>query len=125
VKEDRHGLSVVPVDNPGDISNIPADLMYSIRKTTWRFVTQQASHRDNTLYSTKDQEIIVYLLTMGLSISKTKRQGRYGKVTFYFDKKDAEKYVILWTSGKPVPVSDIRDVFRSEKIFFSAIHDKI
>lgn len=88
-------------------------------------MTQPVSQRDNALYASKDQQIVIYLLTMGMSISKTERQGRYGKVTFFFDKKDATRYVRLWTSGKPVPVSNIRDVFRATAVFNSAIHDEI
>jgi hypothetical protein len=76
------------------------------------------------MYESKDQHVVIFLLTMGLHISKTTRQGR-GRVTFHFDKKDAMKYIKLWTSGKPVPVSDIRDVFRAYDVFNSAIHDEI
>ena len=88
-------------------------------------MTQPDSLRANALYASKDQEMVIYLLAMGLTISKTERQGRFGRVTFFFDKRDAAKYVRLWTSGKPIPVSDIRDVFRATAVFHSAIHDEI
>lgn len=88
-------------------------------------MTQPDFLRAENLYSSKDQDIVVFLLAMGLHISKTERQGRFGKVTFFFDKKDASKYVRLWTSGKPIPVSDIRDVYRALKVFHAAIHDEI
>lgn len=87
-------------------------------------MTPQASQiRDANLYSTRDQDTVVMLLTVGLSISKTTRQGR--RVTFFFDKKAAKQYIDLWTTGQPIPISDIRDVFRALRIFHSAIHDEI
>lgn len=79
--------------------------------------------RETNLYSTRDQDAVVMLLTVGLRISKTTRQGR--RVTFYFDKKDAKHYIDLWVTGQPIPVSDIRNVFRALRIFHSAIHDEI
>jgi hypothetical protein len=116
---------VVLVDKAGNTSSIQVDQMSLIPRTTLPSVTPQASHRDNTLYSSKDQEIVTFLLTMKLSISKTEREGRYGKMRFYFDKKEATKYVRLWTSGQPIAISDIRDVFQAQRIFYAAIHDEI
>lgn len=89
-------------------------------------MTQPVSRREDNLYSSKDQRVVIYLLSMGLYISKTiKQQGRNGRVTFFFDKKNAMPYIKLWISGKPVPVSDIRVVFRAYDVFNSAIHDEI
>jgi hypothetical protein len=90
------------------------------------YVTPQGSPvRGENMYESKDQHVVIFLLSMGLHISKTTRQGRSGRVTFHFDKKEAMPYIKLWTTGKPVPVSDIRDVFRAYDIFNSAIHDEI
>lgn len=118
-------LYAAQVGNPGDAYSIQAGQMFLIRWTMWLSVIQQDSLRDSNLYASKDQEMVIFLLSMGLTISKTMRQGKYGRVTFFFDKKDASKYVRLWTSGKPIPVSDIRDVFRATAVFHSAIHDEI
>lgn len=84
-------------------------------------MTQRASQAN--LYATKDQDTAVMLLTVGLPISETTREGR--RVTFYFDKREAAKYIKLWTSGKPIPISDIRDVFKALRIFHAAVHDEI
>jgi len=86
-------------------------------------MTPRASQGQDNLYATKDQDTAVMLLSMGLMILNTTRDGR--RVTFYFDKKEAIKYIKYWTSGKPLPVSDIRDVFKALRTFHAAVHDEV
>jgi hypothetical protein len=55
------------------------------------------------------------LLTNKFYPSKTTRRGR--RVTFWFDRKETKGHRELWLSGKPMPVSDIRDVFEAYRLF--------
>jgi len=79
--------------------------------------------RDNVFYITKDQEEVTMLITYRVEIVKTKKTGKW--TSFYFDRDVARPYVNLWCSGNPMPVSDIRDVFRAIRIFNQAIHGEI
>jgi len=81
------------------------------------------SIRADNLYDTKDYKIIIFLLTMKLVIQKTVPEGR--KYRFYFVKEQALPYVTLWNSGRPVPISDLHDVFTAIETFNSSVHDGV
>lgn len=54
---------------------------------------------------------------------RTKKAGKW--TDFYFDREIARPFVQIWCSGQPMPVSDLRDVFRAIRIFNQAIHGEI
>lgn len=75
------------------------------------------------LYVTSDRCITITLLSCKLEIMEKQRKGR--KVFFGFEKSKAEPIIRAWSSGKSIPVTDIRDVFNAETTFNSAVHDEI
>jgi hypothetical protein len=83
----------------------------------------QASKREETFYKSKDQEEVIMLITYRVDILKTQREGKW--TTFYFDREVAKPFIQLWCTGQPMPVTDIRDVFRAVRIFNQAIHGEI
>jgi len=82
---------------------------------------QQVS--DDNYYKSKDRELVIFLITAKLPIRKLIHKA--GRTTFCFSATEAKHYVKLWNSGEPIPISDIRDVYRAESIFNSAIHDEL
>jgi hypothetical protein len=82
-----------------------------------------ASDKEVKLYNTKDREIVIFLIVMSLEILRTTQEGK--RVRFFFALDKAAPYVDLWNSGKPIPISDVRQFFLAERIFNSAIHDGV
>jgi hypothetical protein len=85
--------------------------------------TQASSKREENFYQTRDQEEVTMLITYRVEILKTKKSGKW--TVFYFDREIARPFVTLWCSGQPMPVSDLRDVFRAIRIFNQAVHGEI
>lgn len=86
-------------------------------------MTAQASNHGKKLYGTKDQDMIIMLLTFRKEIIKTGRDGKW--TIFYFDRASAEPLILLWNTGKPIPVSDLRDVYRAYDIFNQVTHGEL
>jgi hypothetical protein len=84
---------------------------------------QPPSTRDSNLFETKDRQIVIMLLALGVNIERIESVGR--RKRFYFLKTVARPYLDLWNRGKPIPLSDIRQVFHGEMTFNAAIHDEI
>lgn len=84
-----------------------------------------AQDSKNKLYGTKDQEEIIMLLTHRNEIIKTEKSSSSGRTTFYFDRVSAVPLVRYWNTGKPMPVSDLRDVFRAYGLFYQVIHGEL
>lgn len=86
-------------------------------------MTTQASKRESTFYKSKDQEEVIMLITYRVEILKTVKDGKW--TIFFFDREVAKPFIQLWCTGQPMPVSDIRDVFRAYRIFNQAIHGEV
>jgi hypothetical protein len=86
-------------------------------------MTLASKQREKVFYVSRDQEEVTMLLTYRVEIMRTKKAGKW--TDFYFDREIARPFVQIWCSGQPMPVSDLRDVFRAIRIFNQAIHGEI
>lgn len=80
------------------------------------------SGKSSNFLGSKDMEFCVMLLSQGLYIQHLDYDKRTGKTKLFFDKKEAERFDLLWRTGQPIPISDIRDVFNALRKFNAAIH---
>ena len=77
---------------------------------------------DNGIYTTTDDELAKFLITMKVSIVKTEKNSK-NRTIFFFNKADVQPHLDQWVSGAKIMV-DIRDVFQAHKIFNMRVHDE-
>ena len=46
------------------------------------------------------------------------------KTVFVFAREESKEIREMWKLGKPIPIDDVRDIFRAETSFNSAVHDE-
>ena len=78
---------------------------------------------DPTLFDTTDRTIVIILLIAGLPIKDRRKQGN--KTVFVFEREAVKPFLEKYQSGQPIPVDDIRDVFKAESTFNSVVHNDI
>lgn len=71
-----------------------------------------------------DRNLIITLLLHGVCWVEKYRAAMH-KTIFYFDKEQAAPIIAIWQTGKAISVPDIRDVFKAESAFNSAVHDDL
>jgi hypothetical protein len=84
-------------------------------------MNQQASNDDEVTIQLTDRSLVCTLWAKGVLPVEYFKHGY--KTVFVFDREESKEIREMWKLGKPIPIVDIRDVFKVEQAFNSAVHD--
>lgn len=81
----------------------------------------QASNDEEVLIQLTDRSLVCTLWAKNVLPVEYFKSGY--KTVFVFDREESKEIREMWKLGKPIPIDDVRDVFKVEQAFNSAVHD--
>ena len=84
-------------------------------------MSQQVSKEDDNLIQLTDRPLVVSLWAKGFLPIEYFKAGY--KTVFVFQREETKALREMWKLGVPIAIDDIREVFKVEQSFNSAVHD--
>ena len=81
----------------------------------------QASKDDDNLIQLTDRPLVITLWAKGFLPLEYFKVGY--KTVFVFQREETSQLREMWKLGIPIVIEDIREVFKVEQSFNSAVHD--
>lgn len=84
-------------------------------------MSPQASNDEEVTIQLTDRSLVCTLWAKSVLPVEYFKSGY--KTVFVFDREESKEIREMWKLGKPIPIDDVRDVFKVEQAFNSAVHD--
>jgi len=84
-------------------------------------VSEQELLEEETMIQLTDRPLVCTLWAKGIMPISYFKAGY--KTVFVFSREESKEIREMWKLGKIIPIDDVRDIFRAETSFNSAVHD--
>jgi hypothetical protein len=86
-----------------------------------QLASDQEAVEEDALIQLTDRPLVVTLWAKGFLPVEYFKAGY--KTVFVFPRQETKELREMWKLGVPIPIEDVREIFKVEQSFNSAVHD--